>query len=92
MTDRDNKRDFNYRKSVENKFGKYSTIILPLLKLTRRTGVYIRKSDIPKGNDGLQNPDDYFEMNTDKVSVATTEDLESSIISDVDVGKLEYNL
>jgi len=57
-----------------------------LVNLNRRTGHYVRKSNIHRQFDGLHDVNDYFDTNTDKTSVVTTEDLESSLTSDIIVG------
>ena len=54
--------------------------------MLRRTGNYIRRSGVGKDWDGLLNLNDYFDTNTDRLSVANTDELESSLTSDVFIG------
>ena len=85
--DKDSVKSFRYQKDVEARIGKYTFLFDQLLYiLFRRTGNYVRKSDIHKEFDGLHNMNEYFETNTDKMSVATTDDFESSLTSDILVG------
>lgn len=88
MSDQDkgSAKPFRYRNSLENKIGKYIALNSSPYKPIRRTGAVVRKSDISKNFDGLLNLNDYFETNTDKLSVTTTDDFESSITSDIHVG------